>query len=281
VRGVVRDGPLPCVRARDALRGRATGTTVFAMARERIAVVTGANRGIGQEIARELESRGLQVLRGTREPAAGDGSVKLDVTSPGDIAALARSVGATGGVDVLVNNAGASFDGFDAKVAARTLAVNFFGAMNLTDALLPTMREGGRVVMVSSGLGRLSCLGPALRARFDAPALDRAGLLELMNAFTRDVADGTFDRHGWPASAYSVSKVGMNALVRVLARELAGDPRRILVNSADPGWVKTRMGGRSAPRTVEHGARTPVYLALLPDGGPTGGFFNDERRTPW
>jgi NAD(P)-dependent dehydrogenase (short-subunit alcohol dehydrogenase family) len=262
------------------LRDRAPDTTVMVMARERIAVVTGANRGIGEEVARELASRGLRVIRGSREAAPGDGFTALDVTDPADIAALARSTEATG-VDVLVNNAGASFDGFDARVAARTLDVNFFGAMNLTDALLPAMREGGRVVMVSSGMGKLSCLGRDLRARFEAESLDRAGLLELLKEFVRDVADGSYDRRGWPANAYSVSKVGMNALVRVLARELAGDPRQILVNSADPGWVKTRMGGRSAPRTVEHGARTPVYLALLPEGGPTGGFFNNERPTAW
>ena len=250
------------------------------MATERIAVVTGANRGIGEEIARELAARGLRVLRGSRKPGAGEGFVSLDVTDAADIAALVRSTEATG-VDVLVNNAGASFDGFDAKVAQRTLEVNFFGALHLTDALLPTMRAGGRVVMVSSGMGKLSCLGRDLRARFEAETLDRNGLLELMNEFVRDVADGTYDRRGWPANAYSVSKVGMNALVRILARELVGDSRRILVNSANPGWVKTRMGGRSAPRTVEHGARTPVYLALLPEGGPTGGFFHNERPTDW
>jgi carbonyl reductase 1 len=73
----------------------------------------------------------------------------------------------------------------------------------------------------------------------------------------------------------------MNALVRVLARELAADPRRILVNAACPGWVRTRMGGHAAPRSVEHGARTPVWLALLPEGGKSGGFFRDERPIPW
>ncbi|MCL2449635.1 MAG: SDR family oxidoreductase, partial [Polyangiaceae bacterium] len=88
---------------------------------------------------------------------------------------------------------------------------------------------------------------------------------------------GAHARHGWPSSAYSVSKVGMNALVRVMARELAGDPRRILINAADPGWVRTRMGGPSAPRSVEDGARTPVWLAELPEDGPSGGFFRDQR----
>ena len=247
-----------------------------AMTHARTAVVTGANRGLGQEIAKQLAARGLHVVPTSREPKSGYAT--LDVADRASIDAFARSQ-ASAGVDVLVNNAGASFDGFDASVAARTLAVNFFGAMHLTDALLPSMRSGARVVMVSSGMGKLSRLGPALRAGFDDPALTRAGLLDLLAGFVRDVGAGTHERHGWPSNAYAVSKIGMNALARVMARELAGDPRGILVNSADPGWVRTRMGGRGAPSSVEDGAKTPVYLALLPAGGPSGGFFADERET--
>jgi NAD(P)-dependent dehydrogenase (short-subunit alcohol dehydrogenase family) len=245
------------------------------MAEARIAVVTGANRGIGEEIARQLAARGLQVISTSRSPKSGYAT--LDVEDLASIEAFARSRAASG-VDVLVNNAGASFDGFDASVAARTLGVNFFGAMRLTDALLPSMPAGGRVVMVSSGMGKLSSLGPSLRARFGDPALTRAGLLALVDSFVRDVRGGVHGRSGWPSSAYSVSKIAMNALARVLARELGSDPRGIVVNAADPGWVRTRMGGQSAPVSVEDGARTPVYLALLPAGGPTGGFFARERR---
>ena len=244
----------------------------------RIAIVTGANRGIGQEIARELTARGLQVVPTSRVPQRG--YVTLDVEDRTSIDALARAQ-AKVGVDVLVNNAGVSFDGFDAAVAARTLAVNFFGAMHLTDGLLPSMRPGGRVVMVSSGMGKLSQLGSALRARFDDPTLSRGDLVELLESFVRDIRAGLHARHGWPSSAYSISKVGLNALVRVLARELAGDPRGILINSADPGWVRTRMGGPAAPISVQDGARTPVYLALLPAGGPTGGFFARQRPIPF
>ncbi len=246
------------------------------MADVRIALVTGANRGIGQEIARQLSARGLRVIPTSRVRQTGHAT--LDVEDSASIDALARSQ-SPAGLDVLVNNAGASFDGFDAAVATRTLAVNFFGAMRLTDALLPSMRPGARVVMVSSGMGKLSNLGPALRARFEDPTLTRAGLLDLLDWFVSDVAAGVHGRRGWPSNAYSVSKIGMNALVRVLARELEGDPRGILVNSADPGWVRTRMGGRGAPVSVEDGAKTPVYLALLPVGGPSGGFFARERRT--
>jgi NAD(P)-dependent dehydrogenase (short-subunit alcohol dehydrogenase family) len=241
----------------------------------RTAVVTAANRGIGEAIAGELAARGLRVVPTSRE--ARRGFVTLDVTRADQVAALAKQLAGEGGVDVLVNNAGVMLDGFDERVVRRTLDANFLGAMHVTDALLPSMRPGGRIVMVSSGLGSLTGVRGALRARFEDPRLTREGLVALVEEFPRDVADGVHDRHGWPSSAYRVSKIAMNALVRVMARELEGDPRRILVNAADPGWVRTRMGGRSAPRAVEHGARTPVWLALLPGGGPTGGFFRDEH----
>jgi carbonyl reductase 1 len=240
----------------------------------RIAIVTGANRGIGQQIAHELAARGLEVVATSRVPQRGQAT--LDVEDRASIDAFARAQAKTG-VDVLVNNAGASFDGFDAAVATRTLAVNFFGPMHLTDALLPSMRPGGRVVMVSSAMGKLSQLAPALRARFEDPTLSRGDLVALLESFVREVGARTHARQGWPSNAYSVSKIGLNALVRVLARELERDPRGILVNSADPGWVRTRMGGPAAPVSVEDGAKTPVYLALLPAGGPTGGFFARQR----
>ena len=241
----------------------------------RTAVVTGANRGIGEAIAAELRERGLRVVPTSRE--ARQHFVTLDVTRAGQVESLARQLAGEDGVDVLVNNAGTSLDGLDERVVRRTLDANFLGAMRVTDALLPVMRPGGRVVMVSSGLGSLTGVRGDMRARFEDPALTRAALLALVEEFPRDVAAGVHERHGWPSNAYRVSKIAMNALVRVMARELEGDPRRILVNAADPGWVRTRMGGRSAPRSVEHGARTPVFLALLPDGGPTGGFFRDEH----
>jgi len=243
-----------------------------------IALVTGANRGIGSEIAKQLTDAGVHVLRAAREPGAGD--VVLDVTRKDHIEALVEQVSG-GGLDILVNNAGASFDGFNAEVARRTLDVNCFGPLNVTDALLPHLHTGARIVMVSSGMGELSHVGPSLRKLFDSPTLERAALIELMNVFVRDVAAGVHERNGWPSNAYSVSKVGLNALTRVYARELAQDPRKILVNAACPGWVRTRMGGSGAPRTPEQGASTPVWLSLLPEGAPSGGFYRNERPIPW
>jgi NAD(P)-dependent dehydrogenase (short-subunit alcohol dehydrogenase family) len=242
-----------------------------------VAVVTGANRGIGQEISRKLSAAGLKVLRGAREPGAGD--VLLDVTKPDQIDALAAQL--VGGFDILVNNAAVYIDGFDVDVARRTLAVNFYGALDVTDRLLPRLKAGGRIVMVSSGMGELSHAGPALRARLDSPTLDRQGLLELIESFVQDVAAGVHTKNGWPSNAYSVSKLGLNALTRVLSRELATDPRSILINAACPGWVRTRMGGASAPRSVERGAETPVWLSLSPPGSKGGRFFRDKQSIPW
>jgi NAD(P)-dependent dehydrogenase (short-subunit alcohol dehydrogenase family) len=246
---------------------------------KRVAVVTGANRGIGAEIASQLGEREIRVVATSREPRPGFAT--LDVTRQDSIDAFAARVSTEGGADILVNNAGISVEGFDAKIARQTLDVNFFGTLRVTDAILPAMRPGGRIVMVSSGMGELSHVRGPARADIENPSLTRAALIALMETFLSDVAAGADAHRGWPSNAYSVSKVGMNALVRVLARELAGDPRRILVNAACPGWVRTRMGGRSAPRSVEMGARTPVWLALLPEGGPNGGFFRDERPIPW
>lgn len=253
---------------------------------KRIAIVTGGSRGIGASIARGLGRRELSVVVGARDAALGEQVAqksqgtfrRLDLADPASIDAFAAAVV---GVDVLVNNAGASFDGFDADVAKRTLQVNVRGAMRLTDRLLPKMRAGARVVMVSSGMGELSCLSPELQQAFLDPSLDRAGLEALMDRFVADVRAGQHGERGWPSNAYRVSKVALNAYVRILARDLADDPRRILVNAACPGWVRTEMGGESAPRSPAEGAKTPLWLATLPDDGPQGGFFRDERAIPW
>jgi carbonyl reductase 1 len=102
-----------------------------------------------------------------------------------------------------------------------------------------------------------------------------------MRAFVAAVARGDHEAEGWPSSAYCVSKIGMNKLTEILAKELSADERGILCNAACPGWVRTDMGGRSAPRSVEKGAETPVWLALLPEGGPQGGFLRDKAPASW
>jgi carbonyl reductase 1 len=260
------------------------------MSSKRVAVVTGTSRGIGRSIAKLLAERGLEVIATSRDEIQGKKSADelglafrgLDVSSQKSVDAFAAWLkDEKGGLDVLVNNAGVSLDGFDAKVARRTIEVNFFGTVRTTDALLPLMNPNGRIVMVSSGMGELSAFGKELRAELGAPTLTRDELFALVNRFVDEIAAGTHQKSGWPSNAYRVSKAAMNAFVRIVARDLTDDPRGIKVNAACPGWVQTRMGGRSASLTPDEGARTPVWLATLPDDGPMGGFFRAERAIPW
>ena len=169
-------------------------------------------------------------------------------------------------------------DGFDPNVAEKTTAVNFFGAWNVTERLLPLLEERGRLVMVSSGSGELANLSPEIRRRFDPPP-SKEVLAALVREFVADVRSGQYARKGWPRSAYRVSKAALNALTRLLAEELKG--RGVKVNAICPGWVRTRMGGSSAPRSVEEGADTIAWAALLPPDGPTGGFFRDRKPIDW
>jgi NAD(P)-dependent dehydrogenase (short-subunit alcohol dehydrogenase family) len=220
----------------------------------RIALVSGASRGIGAEIARQLASdHGFTVYAGARNPsqvAERDGVVpmELDVTDQTLVdAALERISSEAGRLDSLVNNAGVYGDAvgaadYDLDRAHEVVEVNTFGPWRLIEAFLPLLRESDapRVVNVSSGAGQLS------------------------------------DMNGGHA-AYRLSKAALNALTRTLA----SDERWLKVNTMCPGWVRTDMGGASATRSVEEGADTAVWLATLPDDGPTGGFFRDRKPIPW
>lgn len=245
-------------------------------------LVTGANRGIGLATAKLLLAAGHHVIMTSRRPLSvpeGASWHALDVRQDESVAALARWVkNEHGSLDALINNAGVALEGFDARVAEDTIDTNVFGPMRVTDALLPYLGQGARIVMVSSGMGDRSCLSAALRERFAAP-MSRDELSAMMRAFVDDVASGRHAEAGWPSSAYRVSKIGLNRLAEIYASELADDPRGIRCNAACPGWVQTDMGGRGAPRTPDEGAETPIWLALEVE--ETGGFFRDKAPASW
>jgi NAD(P)-dependent dehydrogenase (short-subunit alcohol dehydrogenase family) len=230
----------------------------------KIALVTGANRGLGLEVTRQLASLGFNVVLGSRDAGKGleaarsfveDGlkvvARQLDVTDPKSIDTLRLNVAEQfGKLDVLVNNAAILYDTWqhaadaDLDVVREALETNTFGAWRMSQAFIPLLFKSGhgRIVNVSSESGSLSTMGG-----------------------------------GTPA--YSVSKAALNALTRMLADELGSSG--VLVNSVCPGWVATEMGGPGAPRSVEEGAAGVVWAATLPDTGPTGGFFRDGEPLEW
>ncbi len=257
------------------------------------ALVTGANRGLGLETARKLAGRGFAVILTARDEKKGKAAAdalcgqtgadvgfrRLDVADLSSIADVAKSLREEGTkLDVLVNNAGITMDGFDEAVARGTIDTNFYGPMRVAEALLPVMPAGGTIVMVSSGAGELSILSEDLRRRFRDPDLTQQGLLDLVESFVEAVRSGRHSRDGWPTSAYGVSKAALNALVRITAPGLAS--RGIRINAVCPGWVRTDMGGPGAPRTLHEGAESILWAALL-ESSETGGFFRDGKPIPW
>lgn len=245
-------------------------------------LITGANRGLGLETARQLAAQGWTVLLACRDRAKGEDAarsipnaraVELDVGKPASAVALARALdGVT--LDALVNNAAVSMRGFDARVAEKTLAVNLLGTLAVTHALRPRLADGGTIVMVSSAMGELSNLRDPARGHV-ARARTVREVEQLAVGFVSAIAAGRQRAEGWPDNAYSVSKALLNAATRALAAELAPGQR---VNAVCPGWVRTDLGGAHAPRDVDTGAASIVAAVKEP---ATGGFWRDGKRIEW
>lgn len=220
----------------------------------------------GEREAARARARGRDVI-----------ALSLDVTSAESREAFSQALGSEP-LGAIVSNAGIALDGFDVEVVQKTLAVNYFGATAIVRALEDRLVPGSRVVMVSSAMGALDGFDKRVRARFERPA-SYAAIDEALAAFEAHVRDGRETAEGWPRSAYRVSKVALNAWTRLYAEELRA--RDVHVNAVCPGWVRTRMGGAGASRSVREGAEGVVWAAMLPAGGPTGGFFRDGRPVPW
>ncbi|NMF63907.1 short-chain dehydrogenase [Brasilonema octagenarum UFV-E1] len=239
---------------------------------KKIALVTGANKGLGFEISRQLAKQGITVLIGARDETKGkeaaeklqaEGfdvqSIKLDVTDTSTIETVAKTVEEKfAKLDILVNNAGilGGREQLPSSVSVASVKeifeTNFFGVISVTQAFLPLLHKSpaGRIVNVSSGLGSLTQHSDPNHALYDTKLL-----------------------------GYNSSKTALNAFTVTLAYELKDTP--IKVNSADPDSCKTDMGTDEATYTAEQGADTPVWLATLPEDGPTGGFFNSRKPIPW
>jgi NAD(P)-dependent dehydrogenase (short-subunit alcohol dehydrogenase family) len=241
---------------------------------KKVALITGANKGIGLETARQLGKLGITVLVGARDQAKGEAAVaelkkdgvearavKLDVDNSSDYAAVAKLIEKDyGRLDILINNAGIMLDGRKGNettktsqdVLRKTFNTNFFAVVGLTQALLPLLKKsvGGRIVNLSSILGSNTLHATPGSFIYDAK---------------------TF--------AYDASKAALNSFTIHLAHELKDT--KIKVNSAHPGWVKTEMGGEGAQLDVETGAKTSVELATLQDSGPNGAYVHLGKPLPW
>lgn len=264
----------------------------------RVAVVTGANKGIGWHIADQLvKAGGFQVLVACRDPskgaeaakALGAESAQLDLADDASVRAFAERIAAAHPhLDVLVNNAGTAFKGSDStpfkEQTGPTLQVNYWGTVQLTDLLLPLLRKSAelgrspRIVNVASMAGRLSQVSPALQEKFSSPTLTREELHGLVRKFEADVAAGRHREEGWGNSNYGLSKLALIAYTRIVAREEAG---AIKVNACCPGYCDTDMTSHKGPRPADVGARNAVKLALLPDDGPSGEFWENEKVSAW
>ncbi|KAJ8536125.1 hypothetical protein K7X08_034526 [Anisodus acutangulus] len=274
---------------------------------ETIAVVTGANRGIGFEIAHQLASHGVTVVLTSRETAVGEEAVKvlqegglnvafhqLDILDPASIQAFCDWIKETyGGLDILINNAGVNFNfGKDNSVeyAEMVIQTNYFGTKNMIQALIPLMRPspvGARIVSVTSRLGRLNSKRNGIsnvevrQQLEDVDKLSEEVIDNTMNTFLEQVKDGTWESGGWPHvhTDYSLSKLAVNAYTRLIARILEERPEghKIYVNCYCPGWVKTAMTGWAGHVSPEEAADTAVWLALLPDQFVSGKFFAERR----
>lgn len=280
------------------------------MPARKVAVVTGSNKGIGYAIVRGLlRSKDFDgdVFLLSRDVARGEAAVRkleseeglkaqfhqFDIDDADSVRRLRDAMSSRyGGIDVLVNNVGIAFKNADgvpfAEQATVTMRTNYHGTVRACDELVPIVKDGGRIVNVSSwlGLSNLRKCSDELQRFFRSDQLTVDALTAKMRDFVKHAQTGAHQAAGYPDSAYGMSKVGMTALTRVWARKLKADgsaKRGIVINACCPGWVRTDLGGHNASKSTDEGAITPLYLALLPPGttSPYGEFVSSKKIQEW
>ena len=272
---------------------------------KQVAVVTGSNKGIGLAIVRALCSKfDGDVYLTSRNEERGQAAVKeleseglkvkfhqLDIDDVESVKRLKDDiVSAYGGIDILVNNAGIAFKKADTTPfgtqATVTMKTNYFSTLQMANAFLPHMKTNGRLINMSSFVSKMGLekCSPELQKVFRSDTITEEELTTKMNEFVAAAQNGSHVQKGWPDSAYSVTKIGVTVMSRIQARWCHEQGRSdILVNAADPGWVRTDMAGPKAPKSPDQGAESSVYLALLPAGAmePHGQLVSDDGVQTW
>jgi len=263
---------------------------------KRICVVTGSNKGIGFHAVKILSAhKDIHILLTARDPTLGKEALNalnnpsnveffpLDIRSDKSVSEFENFLQTKfSGIDILINNAAIAYkgDAFDEDVARDTIETNYFGTLRVFQKLLPLIRENGRVVNVASEAGHLSKLSPDLQKEFSSEDLTIDGLSSLLLRFISSVGKGTYQKDGWPKTTYGVSKIGVIALTKILARQ--ENKKNILINCCCPGYCKTDMSSNRGTKLPEDGAQSLLYLALLPqDSKINGKFTAGETELVW
>jgi len=269
---------------------------------QRVAVVTGANKGIGFGIVRALckqldngivyltarnEERGREAVARLNQEGLQPKFLQLDVTDPASVKQLKDYIKETyGGLDILVNNAGIAFKSGAAEPfgvqATVTMATNFTALLEMNRALIPLVRSHGRIVNVSSFTAKMAFnkMSEEVKGHFKAVKTEQ-DVEQLMQEFVKLANAGDHVSKGWPDWAYAITKMGVTALTTVQAANLAKDKTRedVLLICCCPGYVDTDMTSHKGTKTIDEGAETPVYCALLPSGSDkyNGKMFSDKK----